>query len=107
MRTPGAARTRRRTRATVRSENISLVFRSAGDTFQQRILTQNSADNFVIQNYGAYLQGAADCLDADAQQVYNGGAVIQYGCNASDPFQQWKPVVDPVAGFFLLQSVGS
>ncbi len=78
-----------------------------GDTYQQWILMQAPSGYYVLENYGAYLQGAADCLDADAQQVYDNGAIIQYGCNENDPFQQWKPIADPAAGFILLESVGS
>lgn len=79
---------------------------NAGDTSQQWIMIQTSA-GYLFQSYGAYLQGASECLDADAQQVYSGGSVIQWSCNESDPFQQWKPDVDPVAGTLFLQSVGS
>jgi hypothetical protein len=75
-----------------------------GDTYQQWMMIQTSA-GYLFENYGAYLNGAADCLDADAQQVYDNGAVIQYGCNEADPFQQWKPVFG--GSFLLLESVGS
>lgn len=34
--------------------------------------------------------GAPPCLDGDAQQPYDGGAVIQFQCNDSDSWQQWS-----------------
>jgi hypothetical protein len=62
-------------------------------------------DLWVIQNVGALdVNHAADCLDADAGQVYNGGAIIQWGCNPShDPYQLW--LQEPAAngpGFLYL-----
>jgi hypothetical protein len=52
----------------------------------------------VVKNYGAYLEGAADCLDANAQQDYNGGKITQYACSASDPYQQWAVSIEQVGG---------
>jgi len=33
--------------------------------------------------------GTSQCLDADADQAYNFGMIIQWSCNASDPYQLW------------------
>jgi hypothetical protein len=61
---------------------------------------------FQFENYGALVNDdAADCLDADAQQVYSGGAIIQYGCNSGDPYQIWQPSQGSVGG--QLQNVGA
>jgi hypothetical protein len=55
---------------------------------------------FQIQNNGTGM-----CLDADAQQMYNYGAVIQWQCNSSDPYQDWFWVPNP--GGAELESVAS
>jgi hypothetical protein len=55
---------------------------------------------FQIQNNGTGL-----CLDADSQQMYNYGAVIQWGCNSSDPYQDWIWVDNP--GGLELETVAS
>jgi hypothetical protein len=53
---------------------------------------------YEIQNLGAlYDDDAADCLEADGQQVYPGGAVIQSGCVPNDdanvaPYEEWFAV---------------
>ena len=48
------------------------------------------------------------CLDANAQQVYNGGAVIQWGCSASDPYQLWAVGANTVnKNSLTIQSLGS
>jgi hypothetical protein len=45
---------------------------------------------FQIFNQGAYnFKKALDCLDANAQQVYDGGQVMQYACDPNDYYQQW------------------
>lgn len=45
---------------------------------------------YQLQNVGALdVNNAADCLDADAGQVYDGGEIIQMGCDTSDPYQLW------------------
>ena len=51
----------------------------------------DSSDGPVYQvfNLGALEEGAADCLDADAQEVYDGGKIFQWGCNTADPYQLW------------------
>jgi len=56
------------------------------------LINRNNGTNTAsIQNYGALLyDDAADCLDADAQQMTDGGAIIQWGCNPHDPYQQWQ-----------------
>jgi hypothetical protein len=51
-----------------------------------------------LQNYGALLQGAASCVDADAGQIGDGGAVFQWGCNILDAYQVWYEVYVPGAG---------
>jgi hypothetical protein len=39
----------------------------------------------MIQN-----AGTGTCLDANAQQIFNGGAITQWQCNSADPFQLWS-----------------
>jgi hypothetical protein len=52
----------------------------------------NYGEAYKIFSDGAYdTNNALDCLEANAYQVYNGGQIIQYGCNASDPYQEWIP----------------
>src|SRR5262245_56732889 len=69
------------------------------DPYQAWKVTQQPAGNpnvpysgelFQLENWGA-LNGnrAADCLDADAQQVYDGGKIFQWGCDSNDPWQKW------------------
>jgi hypothetical protein len=56
--------------------------------------------SYLLVNYGALVvDGAADCLDANSDQMYDGGAIIQWGCNSNDPYQLWNtiwPVDDPI-----------
>jgi len=52
-------------------------------------------------------QGANDCLDAKASDVGNGGAIIQWACNSSDRFQQWRVVVGANGDNPVLQNVGA
>jgi hypothetical protein len=64
------------------------------DQFQGWELAQGTQTPYgpamQLENVGAaHVYHVADCLDADADQVYNSGAIIQWGCNASDPFQEW------------------
>jgi hypothetical protein len=66
---------------------------NSNDPYQLWMFPGIGSSAFAMQNYGALIyQHAADCVDADAGQVYNGGAIIQWGCNTSDPFQQWQNV---------------
>lgn len=71
----------------------------ASDLFQLWLV--NDINQTVsIQNYGALVEDhTTDCLDADAQQVYDGGAVIQWGCNYSDLYQLWTAVYTSDVGF--------
>ena len=50
-------------------------------------MVKSVADGAVVefQSYGGYTQGAQECVDADARQTFDTGAIIQYSCNASDP----------------------
>jgi hypothetical protein len=62
---------------------------NGSDDYQYWIATV-TPDGIQLENYGALVYNdAADCLDADAGQVYDGGAIIQWGCNSSDPYQLW------------------
>jgi hypothetical protein len=68
----------------------------AGDPYQLWIISNNSNGTVTFQNYGALIQqNAADCLDADAYGNMNGGPIFQWGCNASDPYQQWEYLSGP------------
>jgi len=75
---------------------------SPGDTFQQWQPIQlggapdsGGGEQLVqFENVGATQASKANggpglCLDAHAQQVYSGGAIIQYACDSSDLYQQW------------------
>jgi hypothetical protein len=55
---------------------------------------------------GVDSQGNQYCLDADAQETYNYGAVIQYQCNSTDPFQIWD-MYKVSGGHFVFQSWGA
>ena len=58
------------------------------DGYVMWIRTQ-TPEGYSFQNAGATYQGGALCLDANAQQTYNFGKIIQWPCQASDPFQNW------------------
>ena len=78
----------------------------ASDPYQLWMVNPHAGNEAIgeFRNYGAYTRGAADCLDANAQQVYDGGAIIQYSCDASDPYQQWTVVPSDKA---VVQNVGA
>jgi len=58
-----------------------------------------------LENYGAWLyHGASYCLDANAQHVQDFGAVIQWQCNSSDPYQLWVPLA---SDHHVVQNVGA
>jgi hypothetical protein len=79
----------------------------ASDPYQLWIFHFIGNSDFTLQNYGALIyQGAADCLDADAQQVYDGGAIIQWGCNTSDPYQQWQRMLG-INEFAPIENIGT
>lgn len=69
---------------------------STGDNYQQwwvngsGQLNTNGQANALLQNQGKYYAGSNICADADASQVYNGGAIFQWTCNSSDTHQQWN-----------------
>jgi hypothetical protein len=50
--------------------------------------------------------GAGTCLDANAQQAFNGGAIIQWPCNGADPFQQWN-ILEVGDGHFMIENQGA
>src|SRR5580704_9105630 len=51
---------------------------------------------YQLQNVGALdVNNAAECLDADAGQVYDGGEIIQMGCDTSDAYQLWQSAIGP------------
>jgi hypothetical protein len=65
------------------------------------------SSTWSIENYGALVNDdAADCLDADAQQATDGGAVIQWGCNTHDAYQLWRPEW-PNSDQFILENLGT
>jgi hypothetical protein len=75
----------------------------SSDPYQLWIpLATTSGDAF--ENYGAWLNGASYCLDADAQDVIIYGMVIQWQCNTSDPYQLWVPVP---SDHDVIQNVGA
>jgi uncharacterized protein YaaQ len=76
---------------------------NTSDPFQMWILKATS-EGVTFENYGPYLQGVNDCLDADAQQVNDNGGIIQWACNASDPYQNW---VGQTSDNDVLQNVGA
>jgi hypothetical protein len=57
---------------------------------------------FMLEN-----RGAGTCLDARASDVRNGGAIIQWACNSSDSYQQWRVVVGADGYNPVLQNVGA
>jgi hypothetical protein len=61
---------------------------SSSDNYQLWILHPTSS-GAIFESYGAWLQGESYCLDADAQQTYDYGSIIQWQCNTSDPYQNW------------------
>jgi Ricin-type beta-trefoil lectin domain len=107
--------------------NSSCVDANAGQVYDGGAITQLACDstdpyqewntNLVymdgryfsqLQNVGAneYDNGAADCLDADAYQVKDTGAITQYACNNSDPFQLWI-ITQNAQGNMTLQNYGA
>jgi hypothetical protein len=61
---------------------------------------------YMIFNDGAYnLKHAEECLDANAQQVYDFGGIMQFACNYQDPYQQW--ILEGVGnGWYELMNYG-
>jgi Ricin-type beta-trefoil lectin domain len=78
---------------------------SPSDPYQLWIISSNST-GIELENYGAWLyHGASYCFDADAQQVQDYGAVIQWPCgNLSDPYQLWYPLA---SDYHVQQNVGA
>jgi hypothetical protein len=82
---------------------ISQLQCNVSDPFQ--LWMPVAGDNGVaFENYGAWLYGEADCLDANAQQTYNYGTVAQWACSASDPYQAWT---DQPTDNYVWQNVGA
>jgi hypothetical protein len=81
------------------------------DSYQQWTALKfgHTSDGILVQleNVGAVdAQGNHYCLDANAQQIYNYGAVIQWECDSTDAFQLWNMIkVSP--GHYEFQNWGA
>ena len=73
------------------------------DLYQLWIRTR-TPEGYIFQNAGATYQGGGLCLDANAQETYNFGKIIQWPCKASDPFQNW---FEQTTDHDVLQNVGA
>lgn len=77
------------------------------DPYQLWIITLLGGGAVSLQNYGALSQqGAVECLDADAQQVYSTGKIFQWGCDSSDIYQEWQ-TANGLNGSVVLGNVGT
>jgi hypothetical protein len=77
------------------------------DPYQLWIVSIVGRGTGTYQNYGALTQdGAAECLDADAQEVYSTGKIFQWACDSNDPYQEWQLVNGP-NGSFVEQNLGA
>jgi hypothetical protein len=56
----------------------------------------------LLNDGAALIKGAGDCLDANAQQVYDGGQIMQWACNPQDPYQQWIFLNDNQGSYILM-----
>jgi cell wall assembly regulator SMI1 len=84
---------------------------SYDDAYQQwtPVKVGHTANGILVrlESVGAVdSQGHQYCLDADAQETYNYGAVIQFQCNSADPFQVWD-MYKVSHGHFMIQSWGA
>jgi hypothetical protein len=64
----------------------------------------NGDGGHIYENYGAWLQGQAYCLDADARETIDFGKVMLWPCSSSDPYQAWVTVP---SDHNLIQNVGA
>lgn len=62
---------------------------SSGDLFQQWNVTAVGTSGGGQTLYSIKNVGSGFCLDNDAQQVYDGGSIIQWSCNWNDYYQLW------------------
>lgn len=67
---------------------------------------QVTPNGYSLQSYGAYLNGASECLDANSQEPFDYGAIIQWDCNSSDAFQLWN-VESVSSNTVVLQNTGT
>jgi hypothetical protein len=57
--------------------------------------TQWGIASFFDNAGGQFDYNTQDCLEANYQEVYNGGQIMQWGCSPNDPYSQWIVYHEP------------